>query len=137
MSLPVLGVVVIAGVSLTMLLLYFAGWTKIISIQSAEQVQEAFLARYPDQKIKSVVIDDNQRSALLSLAEQDKLGLVVVIGDKLFVRLVERNFIKDVKEFSTGLVLQTHDFTCSKLTLNFTDQAGRAAIKNQIESVLS
>lgn len=136
MPITVLAGIVVGGVSLVILLLYSVGWTKDTKIEDGKHAQNVFLERYQEEQVASVILDDDQKSAVIELQSTDKLGLVAVFGDKLVVRLLAKGVLKQVEHDENSLLLKTYDFTFPKVKIAINDSNACAALNAKLASLL-
>lgn len=87
MSLPILVVLVVVGITLTIAAVHFTGGSKVSIIRDGEHARRLFLADFPDEQPGRAVLTANSQSAFMQLSG-GRTAIVQSFGDGFFTRIV-------------------------------------------------
>ncbi len=128
MSLPVLVVLVVVGIALSVLAVHFTGGSKIATLAGAEQALSRFADDFPDEKVTSVRVTADGRTAFLDLG-QARVGIVHSVGDCFLTRIVTPHDIRTLDVDQAGAIsLKLADFTWKGGRFSFADKADAVAV---------
>ena len=123
MSLPVLVALVVVGIALSVLAVHFTGGSKIATLADADQALSRFADDFPDEKVATVRLTADARTAFLDLG-QGRCGIVHSVGDCFLTRIVTPHEIRAIKVDEDGaLSLRLADFTWKGGRFAFADKA--------------
>ena len=111
MTLPLLLLLVVIGVSLVVGAVHLAGGSKTSSLLDENKVLERFAIDFPDYSSRRVVLASDHNVAVLLNDRSAIAGLVVVMGAHSLTRILDANFLISVTRSDMGLVLGLADMT--------------------------
>jgi len=110
-SLPILAVMVVFGISLAVAAVHFTGGSRIARLADARAALERFTVDFPDLCPGATYLTADGRAAFLDLG-QGRTGVVQVIGDRFLTRIVTPADVDLANlEESKVLSLRFKDFT--------------------------
>ncbi len=115
MSLLLLLVLVLFGVSLVVGAVYLAGGSRKFSFADAGEVKPRFLLDYPDFDSKEIVISDDNNVAILFGDAPNMAGLVLAMGTHSITRMLDADLLISIVRSDKGLVLGLRDMTLPKV----------------------
>lgn len=125
MSLPVLAMVVVVGLALIIGVVYLTGGSSSASLLTEQKARDWFNADLPNEVVVEVLLSDNEQSALLTLADPGKVGLIKTMGNMSVTRLVDGNSLKQITIVDDRLLLKLRDFTLRNVELKISDEQSR------------
>ena len=128
-SLPVLVVMVVVGISMAVAAVHFTGGSRAIRLADVRQALDRFAVDFPDLRPGKVRLTENGDTAFIELTD-GHTGIVHAIGDRFLTRIVTPAEIELAKLDSNNvLVLRLQDFTWRGGRFVFADAASaRAAL---------
>lgn len=110
-SLPVLVVMVVVGISMAVAAVHFTGGSRAARLIDARQALDRFAEDFPDLRPETVQLTENGDTAFIELAD-GHMGIVRAIGDRFLTRVVTPDEI-ELAKLDGGNVLTLHlkDFT--------------------------
>ncbi|MFE0014369.1 hypothetical protein ACFWXH_05970 [Mesorhizobium sp. NPDC059054] len=127
-SLPVLVVMVVVGISMAVAAVHFTGGSRTTRLADARQALDRFAVDFPDLKPGTVQLTGNGDTAFIELAD-GHTGVVHAIGDRFLTRIVTPAEIELVKLDSNNvLTLRFRDFTWRGGRFAFADAATAHAV---------
>jgi hypothetical protein len=106
--LPILGAIVVGGVTGVVLLTRLVGWAKPERLRSLDEAFARFVHDEPEAQMEEGVLADNHMAALLKL-KGEGVGVVLVMGDKQTTRRLSPDLVKGVKKRSDGFRIRLRD----------------------------
>lgn len=132
MSLPILLIAVVIGISIIVAAIHFSGGSKAVTIASTEQAVARFQDDYPEQPIGAVWLTVAADAAFLELSNGGT-GVVQAFGDRFVTRsLAPRDIAACSRVAATGVSLRITDFTFPGGEFVFSDAATADAIVAQL-----
>ena len=133
MSLPVLVALVTVGIALSVLAVHFTGGSKIATLANAAQALSRFADDFPDEKVTTVRLTADGRTAFLDLG-QERCGIVHSVGDCFLTRIVTPHDIRTLDLDEAGAIsLKLADFTWKGGRFAFADKADARAVAAALE----
>ncbi|MEM9278637.1 MAG: hypothetical protein AAGA76_08690 [Pseudomonadota bacterium] len=132
MPLYILVPMILVGLPLVIVLVYWTTRDRKSEPLYAETAKERFLRDFPNFRIKEVMISDHGNSALVFSGQGGETGLVYEIGKNHLTRLLDEHTIIKVEETKAGIDLYVNDFTLKKISLPFSDVETRRRALNQL-----
>lgn len=130
MPLEILAPFVVLAVAVIMLVISRSGLSRSATLTDSDAITRRFQIDHPEVEVRSVWIDNSQKTALLTLSAEPlpsgALGLVKAVGDRTTTRLLLPGSLKSVAEQSDGLHLHSADFTWPRHTVKLKDPDDRA-----------
>ena len=123
MPLHITLIIVVFGISGTVLLVHLIGWTRSRHIQGLSDARAIWDDFFPEEAIISVLESDDECAALLTL-ESGAHGLIWSLGDEPVVRLLHDP--KPAMETSTGLRIRLAEFSAPYVDVHLANPADRA-----------
>ncbi len=111
MTLPLLLLLVVIGVSLVVGAVHLAGGSTTSSLLDEEKVHERFAIDFPEFTSTKIVLASDHNVAVLINDRSAIAGLVVVMGAHSLTRKLDAGFLNSVTRSDTGLVLGLADMT--------------------------
>lgn len=128
MSLPVLVALVVVGIALSVLAVHFTGGSKIATLAGKDQALSRFADDFPDEKVATVRLTADARTAFLDLGE-GRCGIVHSVGDCFLTRVVTPHDIRGLDVDEAGAItLRLADFTWKGGRFAFVDKADARAV---------
>lgn len=112
MSLNILIILVVSGISLIALLLHGLGKSRL-TVLTPEDARTAWFRHFPDDDISDVTVTNDGHAALIQTSQGP--GLLWSFGADTVARHL-RNF--DLQEQTGGIRVMFHDFTAPRVTLH-------------------
>ena len=103
-------------------LLHLLGYSRGAVFIDGETAREAFLAEYPDLVVEDVTLGDGGSAAILTLAHEQKLGLIRAIGKFTLARVVAPADVSKARVKERTLILHFHDFADPAFRITFTSK---------------
>jgi hypothetical protein len=121
MSLPLLVVIVVVGITATVLAVHFTGGSRRAAVRGEDHARDIFKAEHPDILTGTVAVTKDGQSAFLALPG-DTMGVVHVLGDGYLTRVFSR---KDVGHAAftepATVTIRFRDFTWTGGHFTFSD----------------
>ncbi len=111
MTLPLLLLLVVIGVSLVVGAVHLAGGSTTSLLLDEEKVLERFAIDFPEFTSTKIVVASDHNVAVLLNDRSAIAGLVVVMGAHSLTRILDTGFLNSVTRRDTGLVLGLADMT--------------------------
>lgn len=111
MPLEILGPLVICGISLTVLAVYFSGVSKPAKLADQNAARAEFLKDYGDADINKTFLTSDNRAGFLMLSQKNTLGLVEAMGSQFLTRFLAPGDVAGVKLSGDLLEVRFNDFT--------------------------
>jgi hypothetical protein len=128
MSLPVLVALVVVGIALSVLAVHFTGGSRIATLAGADQALSRFADDFPDEKVATVCLTADARTAFLDLG-QGRCGIVHSVGDCFLTRTVTPHDVLALDVDEAGAIgLKLADFTWKGGRFAFADKADAKAV---------
>ncbi len=142
-SLPVLIVMIIAGILVIVLAVHYTGGSKSGVLNRDEDVLARFEQDYPQKPVGKIYYTQGRHSAFFALPElqnepaatleEQATGLVHAMGAKFLTRILTPHDIQTiVKQGETGLRLHMHDFSWPEADFIFTDKESRDQVYDRL-----
>jgi hypothetical protein len=109
MSLEILVILVVVGVSAVVAAVRLSGVSRQRAIADARQAKSLFAARYPDELPRECLRASDEKAAFLLLPD-GRIGLVSVFGARYVCRLFERKDIQFRQRGDEEITLRFPDF---------------------------
>lgn len=135
MPLEILGPLVIFGISLTVLAVYFSGISKAARLTDAKEVQMEFLRDYADAIIEKTFLTSDNRAGFVALSEKNTFGLVEAMGSQFLTRFLAPGDVASVKLSDGQLDVCYNDFTHKKQHYTIDNQKDAAAILEALSAL--
>lgn len=127
-SLPVLVVMVVVGISMAVAAVHFTGGSRTAGLADARQALDRFVVDFPDLNPRAIQLTENGNTAFLELAD-GRTGIVHAIGDRFLTRVVTPAEIELAGlDDSKVLTLRLKDFTWRGGRFAFADAAAALAV---------
>lgn len=126
-SLPVLVVMVVVGISMAVAAVHFTGGSRTTRLADAAQALDRFGEDFPDLKSGTVRLTESGDTAFIELAD-GHIGIVHAIGDRFLTRIVTRAEIELATLDGAVLTLRLKDFTWRRGRFAFADAAAAKAV---------
>jgi len=124
MPLPLLALLVVAGISAVVLFVHLVGWSKPARFDGEADARTVLQAEYPDSQIETITLSDNKRIALAQRRDQPP-ALVHAFGDRFVGRDLSPDLINQVVEVGRALHFKFNDFTDPMITVAIADASAR------------
>ena len=111
MTLPLLLLLVVVGVSLVVGAVHLAGGSKASALLDETAALERFSVDFPEFMSTKTVLASDHNVAVLINDRSVNAGLVVVMGAHSLTRILDANFLNSVTRSDKGLVLGLADMT--------------------------
>ena len=111
MTLPLLLLLVVIGVSLVVGAVHLAGGSNISALLDEKAAIERFTIDFPDFENTKTVLASDHNVAVLINDRSAIAGLVVVMGAHSLTRILDADFLYSVTRSDKGLVLGLADMT--------------------------
>ena len=135
MSLPLLVVIVVAGIAAIVAAVHFTGGSAPVRLAGEAEAIAAFTRDYPDHVPREAILTASGDAALILLGE-GALGLVSMFGSNSLTRLVGAGDLATAPVLSeTRLSLRLRDVTLPHLDLEFADAATADAAGRAVAAV--
>ncbi|WP_421849160.1 hypothetical protein [Oricola sp.] len=128
MSLPVLVLVVVAGITLIILAVHLSGGTKTSEFDAASVAIERFAVDFPETETVKCHLTRDRHDAILELAD-GHIGLVHAVGSNALTRFVAAGEMSawQSADNASSVEIRTGDLTWPRAQFHF-DDAGEAAV---------
>jgi hypothetical protein len=123
MSLALLGLLVVIGVSLVVGLVHLSGGSRGVEFRDNDVVKQRFAIDFPDFKPSSIVISSDHQVALLLGDGGDDTGLVVVMGAHSLTRMLNAASIKSLERRAKFIEIELDDMTMPKVVFTCGNEA--------------
>lgn len=124
---PVIAIGSVVAVALMVLLNWLIGGWQTLRLDDPQMAVKRFLEDYWDADIAETRLSDDGKAALLELRDDDRIGLVVAMGDKLVTRQLGQSDVRRVEMRKKGeayeLSVQLQEFSFAPLLLTFSREA--------------
>jgi hypothetical protein len=128
MSLPILIVVVFAGISLIVLAVHFSGGSAVAKVDDPELARLRFAVDFEEETTRDVFIARDRETAFL-LLDSKGLGIVHSVGDRFLTRLLQRSEIRGVAQPEKAAIeLKLDDITWPGGRFSFDDEQAAVAV---------
>jgi len=111
MPLEILGPLVICGITLTVLAVYFSGISKPARLAGDAEAKSEFLLDYGSERVKSAILTADKSAGFLMLDQKNTVGLVEAMGSEFLTRLLSRGDIAGLELSEDKLNVRFNDFT--------------------------
>lgn len=111
MPLEMLGPLVVCGISLTVLAVYFSGISKPAKLADSSEAKTEFLIDYADVGIKNTILTADKSAGFLMLDQKNTVGLVEAMGSEFLTRLLSVGDIAGLDLSDGKLNVRFNDFT--------------------------
>lgn len=135
MPLEILGPLVIGGITLTVLVVYFSGISKVVILADVAAVQQEFLKDYGDALIEQTFLTSNNMAGFLKLRRDDSVGLVEVMGDRYITRILLPGDVVDLQQSSDRLDIRFNDFTHNEQSYTIEDENTAKAVHDLLANL--
>ncbi|CAM5610244.1 hypothetical protein MAUB1S_10355 [Mycolicibacterium aubagnense] len=127
-SLPVLVVMVVVGISMAVAAVHFTGGSRVMRLVDAGQAMDRFAVDFPDLTPGTIQLTENGDTAFIDLGD-GRTGIVHVIGDRFLTRVVAPSEIEFARLGNDRiLTLRFKDFTWREGRFAFTDAETASAV---------
>ncbi len=123
MSLPLLAMLVVFGVSLVVFVVHLSGSSTLCSFLSNEAVLRRFRIDYPGFESRSVILSEDKKTAILLSYDDSEAGLVTSIGAHSLTRLLNAQLIKSLQVNDGQVKLELNDMTLPKVEFEVAPQS--------------
>jgi hypothetical protein len=121
-ELPVLGALVVSGVTIVLVLTRVVGWSARATIEDLDAARRQLSLDAPDEQAGDGVLADDRRSALLELSD-GRAAVVFVVGDRLVSRVLAPGFVRRVTTRVDGLRIGLRDFGTPRVDVRLADES--------------
>ena len=136
LSLPVLIVMIVAGIITGVLAVHFLGGGRQAILNNNTDVLTRFHQDYPESRINEICYTQDRRTAFFDLPEQGT-GIVHAVGAKFLTRILKPQDILDMqKQGEAGLFVRMDDFTWPAASFTFGDQVSRNQVYSWLEGTI-
>ncbi len=137
MTLALLAILVVVGVSLVVALVHFSGGSVTATITDDYSALERFMADFPDIEAPLVFLSRDRKTALVLNSRSNQIGLVTTMGANLVTR--EPGFaIKHVTQSaSDNIEIELDDLTLSRVVFACKDEEQANRIMKYLNIVLA
>lgn len=111
MPLEILGPMVICGITLTVLAVYFSGISKPAKLADNAEAKTEFLMDYADASVKTTILTTDKSAGFLMLKQKNTIGLVEAMGSEFLTRLLSPGDIAGLELSEGKLNVRFNDFT--------------------------
>lgn len=123
MSLGVLVILVVAGVSLVVAVVAFSGVSHAVRLDSLAQARNLLESEFPQAKLGEGLLAGDGRAAFFR-SGNDRIAVAAAFGDRFVLRLYESSAIRDFDVSEDGAAkIRFNDFTFPALRLRFASKA--------------
>ncbi len=136
MSLPLLLVLVLVGVSLVVGAVHLAGGTRKLSLQNMGQVKQRFLLDYPDFTGEEIIVSDDNNVAILFGDVSGNTGLVLAMGTHSLTRMLDADLLISITRSDKGLMFGLKDMTLPNVEFVFSNSEQRGDIERRLKATL-
>ncbi len=124
MPLEILVVLVVLGVGGVVVATWWLGWAKAARLTDGAGAARQFNLDYPELRVASVAMSEDQSAALLKLETADVVGLVFAFGDKFVTRRLTPALLRTINIEQNDTVvrvsLRLADITAPEIDLVYT-----------------
>ncbi len=135
MTLPILLLIVVIGVSVVVGAVHLAGGSRIVPIPSEADALERLQLDYPDYSASSVYLSDDHRNALIFDNKEKTAGLVVVMGDRSLTRMLDQTMIKSIERRKNEIKLKLADLTLPAIRFICGDETVADSIAQNLDRI--
>lgn len=136
MTLPLLLLLVVIGVSLVVGAVHLAGGTKTSSLLDKSKVLDRFAIDFPEFSSERIVIASDHNVAVLIDDRSAIAGLVVVMGAHSLTRILDANFLNSVTRSDKGLALGLSDMTLPVVDIVLSDEEDILAVETCLKKII-
>lgn len=111
MPLEILGPLVICGITLTVLAVYFSGISKPAKLAGSAEAKSEFLLDYGEEQVKNAILTTDKSAGFLMLDQKNTVGLVEAMGSEFLTRLLSKGDIAGLELSEGKLNVRYNDFT--------------------------
>lgn len=123
MSLGVLVIMVVAGVSLVVAVVAYSGVSHPVTIDGEEHARALLTGEFPEARLGEGLLSGDRKAAFFRCGN-DRVAIAVAFGDRYVLRLFERSAIRRFRAGDDGGVkIRFDDFTFPALRLRFASAA--------------
>lgn len=133
MPLPILGALVVLGISGLVFLVHLMGGTKRPTYADEAEATAALLLDYPDADIRRTTLADDGRAALFELASG--VGYAAPFGEGRLTRIFQAGDIRLVDDGQDGLTLHLTDYTAPRLSMKIAGADDRAVWQARLSNL--
>lgn len=127
MSLPILVLAVVIGISVIVAAIHFSGGSRTATIASAEQAVSRFHDDFPGEAVGAVRLTVSADTAFLEL-DGGRVGLVHALGDRFLTRILTPGDVVSCRSSAERLSVRLSDFTFGGGNFIFADAAMADAV---------
>ncbi len=131
-SLPILVVMVVVGISMAVAAVHFTGGSRTIRLADVEQALDRFALDFPEIKAGAVQLTENGDTAFIDVTNGD-VGIVHAVGDRFLTRIVTPAEIDLASLDNKVLTLRLKDFTWRGGRFTFADIGAARAIATKLD----
>jgi hypothetical protein len=133
MSLEVLVIMVVAGVSLVFAVVAWSGVSHPVLLDSEDQARDLLRSEFPEAKLGEGLLSGDRKAAFFRCGN-DRIAVAAAFGDRFVLRLYERSAFRHltVKE-DGGANVRFNDFTFPSLRLRFASKADAGNLSGWLE----
>ena len=123
MSLGVLVIMVVAGVSLVVAVVAWSGVSRSATLASEDEARALLLEEFPDARLGEGLMTGDGRAAFFRCGN-GRIALAAALGDRYVLRLYDRPAIRRIAVKEDGSArIRFDDFTLPSLRLRFASAA--------------
>ncbi|MBL4726453.1 MAG: hypothetical protein JKY83_07240 [Rhizobiaceae bacterium] len=135
MPLEILGPLVICGISLTVLAVYFSGISKLAKLADGAEAKTEFLLDYADARIKSSILTTDKSAGFMILDQKTTVGLVEAMGSGFLTRLLSVGDIAGLELTDGKLNVRYNDFTHKRRSYTVENPKDAATIHDALTAL--
>lgn len=122
MSLPILLIMVVAGVSMVGFAVHLSGGSRDVALASADAAKARFAEDFPDDRVEQVFMAAKGEGAILRLSD-GAVGIVHNFGDRFVTRRLAAGSAIDVRDDGPqGFALLLHEHAWPQVRFRFDDE---------------
>lgn len=135
MPLEILGPLVICGIALTVLAVYFSGISKPARLASGAEAKAKFLLDYADIRIKNTILTADKSAGFFMLDQENTVGLVEAMGSEFLTRLLSKGDIASLELSEGKLNVRYNDFTHKRHSYEIKDAKDATTIHDALTAL--
>ncbi len=136
MTLPLLLLLVVIGVSLVVGAVHLAGGSKISALTDENSAIERFAVDFPEFVSTKIVLSSDHNVAVLINDRSVNAGIVVVMGAHSLTRILDADFLNSVTRSDKGLVLGLADMTLPVVDIMLSDTQVVEEIERALKAII-
>lgn len=137
MSLPLLLVLVLVGVSLVVGAVHLAGGSRKHRISNEDEARQRFFEDFPEFSSDKIILGTDHNVAVLLNDSSKAAGLVVVMGVHSLTRLLDHSLLNSVTRSNQGLVFGLADMTLPIVDIVLGNADDVDEIERQLKKIIT